>query len=102
MLMERDDNDIKKEALWAVSNTTAMAKPQQFHDLVQKGILRALCNILTFDEPRILLVAIEGIENVLKAGIEHFKTPDGQNPFTIVIDEIGGIDRLEQLQVHKN
>jgi hypothetical protein len=40
--------------------------------LVNKGILRALCSVLTMKEPRILAVALEGIENVLKAGKQFF------------------------------
>jgi len=64
--------EIKKEAVWAVSNCTAAATPQQFHALVEKGIMRALCSVLTMKEPRILAVALEGIENVLKAGKEFY------------------------------
>lgn len=96
-LMQHDDNDIRKEALWAVSNTTAMATPAQFLELVQKGILNALCGIMTFSEPRLLLVAIEGVENVLKAGKAHFGKPECENPFVLVVEEVGGIDKIEQL-----
>ena len=71
-LLIHDDIEIKKEAVWAVSNCTAGSSPQQFHALVSKGILRALCSVLTMKEPRILAVALEGIENVLKAGKQHF------------------------------
>lgn len=71
-LLIHDDIEIKKEAVWAVSNSTAGASSEQFAALVDKGILKALCAVLTMKDPRILAVALEGIENVLKAGKEHF------------------------------
>ena len=72
ILLIHDDVEIKKEAVWAVSNSTAGASTEQFEVLVEKGIMKALCSVLTMKDPRILAVALEGIENVLKAGKEHF------------------------------
>eukprot|EP00350_Pseudokeronopsis_sp_OXSARD2_P000717 CAMPEP_0170544804 /NCGR_PEP_ID=MMETSP0211-20121228/3427_1 /TAXON_ID=311385 /ORGANISM="Pseudokeronopsis sp., Strain OXSARD2" /LENGTH=159 /DNA_ID=CAMNT_0010848545 /DNA_START=1103 /DNA_END=1582 /DNA_ORIENTATION=+ len=71
-LLINDENEIKKEAVWAVSNSTSQAVPQQFFYLVQKGILKGLCAVLAFPEPRVLAVALEGIDNVLKMGKEQF------------------------------
>lgn len=71
-ILIHDDIEIKKEAVWAVSNSTAGASAEQFSILVEKGILKALCSVLSMKDPRILAVALEGIENVLKAGKEHF------------------------------
>jgi len=71
-LLIHDEALIKKEAVWAVSNSTSSATPQQFAQLVEKGILKALVFILTVTDPRILAVALEGIENILKCGKEHF------------------------------
>jgi len=39
---------------------------------VQKGILKSLGSVLKMKEARILAVALEGIENILKSGQEHF------------------------------
>jgi hypothetical protein len=41
-----DDPEIKKEAVWAVSNLTANATFEQFVTLVEKGILNALVTVL--------------------------------------------------------
>jgi len=46
-LLEHDDIEIKKEAVWAVSNSTTEATPQQFKVLVEKGLLKALLSVLT-------------------------------------------------------
>ena len=47
-------------------------------------------------DPRILAVALEGIENVLKAGSEHFMH-NGDNRFAIRLEQEGGIELLEPL-----
>lgn len=67
-----DDNEIKKEAVWAVSNCTASANFQQFVTLVEKGIIKSLLATLKMTEARILAVALEGLDNILKVGKEHF------------------------------
>jgi importin subunit alpha-6/7 len=55
-----------------VSNCTAGATFQQFVALVEKGIIRGLCTVLKMKEARILAVALEGLENVLKSGKSHY------------------------------
>jgi importin subunit alpha-1 len=73
-ILINDDVEIKKEAVWAVSNCTAGASIEQFQLLVQKGILTALSSVLKMREPRILAVALEGIENILRAGKQYYST----------------------------
>ena len=41
--------------------------------------------MLTIKEPRILAVALEGIENVLKAGALHFMV-NGENMFALRLE----------------
>jgi hypothetical protein len=67
-----DDNEIKKEAVWAVSNCTASANFTQFNALVDKGIIKALCSTLKMTEARILAVSLEGLDNILKQGQQHY------------------------------
>ena len=71
-ILLNDDNEIKKEAVWAVSNCTASANFHQFQTLVDRGIIKALLTTLKMNEARSLAVSLEGIENVLKAGMEHY------------------------------
>jgi hypothetical protein len=63
-----DDTEVKKEAVWAVSNCTASASFSQFAALVDKGIIKALLATLKMQEARILAVALEGLENILRSG----------------------------------
>jgi hypothetical protein len=44
------------------------------------------------------MVALEGLDNVLKCGQEHFCTKDGVNQFTTILENEGGLDKIEDLQ----
>jgi len=44
-------------------------------------------------------VALEGIENVLKAGEMEAQASSSTNPYTTFVDEAEGLDKLEHLQV---
>lgn len=56
---------------------------------------------MAFKEARVLAVALEGIDNVLKVGKEHF-TQNGDNQFALMFEQEGGLDKLEELQYHAN
>ncbi len=58
--------DIKKEAAWAISNATSGGRHDQIKYLVGAGAIKPLCDLLTCSDPRIVTVALEGIENILK------------------------------------
>lgn len=58
--------------MWALSNTTQNASVQQYQLLVERQALKALTCCLDFVESRVLIVAMEGIENILKVGQKEF------------------------------
>jgi importin subunit alpha-1 len=68
-----DEQQVKSEAIWALSNTTAMASPAQFGQLVEQGLIRGLGSILKLDNTKMLNVTLEGLRNVLKCGKENFQ-----------------------------
>lgn len=68
MILINDDNEIKKEAIWALSNCTQHATPSQIISLVQKDGLKGFVSTLELVEAKLLMVSLEGIENVLRAG----------------------------------
>jgi len=90
----------KKEVAWSISNATSGGSPEQIRYLVQQGCIKPLCDLLTCNDPRLVTVALEGIENVLKAGKQEELSHGGTNPYTTVVDEAEGIDKLKQLQDH--
>lgn len=70
---------MRKEAVWALSNITQHASREQYEWLVEHGALKALCSVLVMNEPRIIIVALEAIENTFKMGEQSFINQDGQN-----------------------
>jgi importin subunit alpha-6/7 len=70
---------VRKEAVWALSNITQHASRDQYLWLVEHGALKALSSVLVMNEPRILIVALEAIENTFKMGEQSFINKDGQN-----------------------
>eukprot|EP01089_Gocevia_fonbrunei_P017599 TRINITY_DN5756_c0_g7_i1.p1 TRINITY_DN5756_c0_g7~~TRINITY_DN5756_c0_g7_i1.p1 ORF type:complete len:530 (-),score=151.92 TRINITY_DN5756_c0_g7_i1:122-1711(-) len=100
-LLGNAEFDIKKEAAWALSNATSGGSPEQIKYFVSQGCIRPLCDLLTASDARIITVALEGLENILKIG-EHELKITGTNPYTDYIEEADGLDKIEQLQVHQN
>jgi len=98
-LLQHAEFDIKKEAAWAISNTTSGGTPEQIRYLVQQNAIKPLCDLLEYPDARIILVALEGIENILKAGEKDSKTGE---EYTLQVDECNGIDKMEGLQNHEN
>jgi len=65
-LLGNAEFDIKKEAAWAISNATSGGTPDQIKFLVQQGCIPPLCELLNVQDPKIVNVALEGLENILK------------------------------------
>mmetsp|Transcript_9512 Transcript_9512/g.18446 ORF Transcript_9512/g.18446 Transcript_9512/m.18446 type:complete len:523 (-) Transcript_9512:115-1683(-) len=100
-MLETEDFDIRKECAWAISNATSGGDDMQIKYLVDQGCVAPLVNLLDKPDVRIVSVALEGIENILKCG-ERNRNPDGSNPFVTVVEMCGGVDKIEELQKHEN
>jgi len=64
--MQTAEFDIKKEAAWAISNATSGGTAEQIRYLVDCNAIRPLCDLLSVPDVRIVTVALEGLENILK------------------------------------
>lgn len=69
--------------------------------LVDTGCVPPLVHLLDKPDVRIVSVALEGIENILKCGQRNLN-PDSTNPFVAIVEMCGGVDRIEELQKHEN
>jgi importin subunit alpha-6/7 len=67
-LLRASEFDIQKEAAWAVSNATSGGAPEQILYLVHQGAVPPLCALLNVSDVKVVTVALEGLENILKAG----------------------------------
>lgn len=97
--------DIKKEAAWAISNATSGGSDAQIAALVAAGAIEPLCNLLDAQDARIISVALEGLENILKAGerLRGAAADDAVgNQYAEEVEATGGLDKIELLQTHAN
>jgi hypothetical protein len=99
-VLRTDEFNVQKEATWALSNITNNGTKKHTHFLVHKGVLPPLCDILSCNDPRVVLVALEGLDNILKLGQEV--SDEGENRYCDIIEECGGLDKIEDLQRHEN
>eukprot|EP01130_Rhizamoeba_saxonica_P002268 TRINITY_DN12108_c0_g1_i1.p1 TRINITY_DN12108_c0_g1~~TRINITY_DN12108_c0_g1_i1.p1 ORF type:complete len:522 (+),score=116.16 TRINITY_DN12108_c0_g1_i1:38-1603(+) len=99
-LMDTEQFDIKKEASWAISNITSGGTPGQIKYLVSKNVIPVLCNTLTCPDARVVSIAMEALENILKVGIT-LDTGTG-NPFVKEVESYKGNEKLEVLAMHQN
>jgi len=100
-LLQNAEFDIKKEAAWAISNATSGGSPEQIRYLVSQGCIKPLCDLLSAQDSRIISVALEGLENILKVG-QTDRDHTQNNLFATFIEEADGLDKIEKLQKHQN
>lgn len=99
-LMVNDDVNIQKEVIWAIANATASSDDQLMSEMVNRNIVQGLGCGLKLECSRSIFVALEGLENVFKAGLKLYQ--NDFNPYCILAEKCGLVDVLEQLQNHPN
>ncbi|PIO28012.1 hypothetical protein AB205_0066830, partial [Aquarana catesbeiana] len=119
----------RKEAAWAITNATSGGSAEQIKYLVDLGCIKPLCDLLTVMDSKIVQVALNGLENILRLGEQEAKrNGTGINPYCALIEEayevilgVGrlssqndddpprvlsppspGLDKIEFLQSHEN
>jgi len=100
-LLNSAEFDIKKEAAWAISNATSGGTPEQINFLVSQGCVPPLCELLEVQDAKIVTVALEGLENILKTG-EDLKDQNGENPHAMTVEQANGLEKIDNLQQHEN
>jgi hypothetical protein len=87
--------DVRKESAWVVSNVATSGTRAQLVHMVELGAIEPLCGLLDVGEVRIVLVALEALESLLKT--------DGMGAvYAQLVDEAGGVEKLENLQEHED
>jgi hypothetical protein len=94
-----DEWDVRKEAAWVISNLATGGSHEQVFALVKNHkVVPPLCSLLNVQDSKILMVAMDAIEALLKCDV----TSSGLLQVPTMIDEADGLDMLEQLQEHEN
>lgn len=102
-ILSRGDFKTRKEAAWAITNATSGGTPEQVSMLVELGCIPPLCELLTVTDSKIVALALSGLENILRVGqIISKQLPDMINPYASILEECGGLDKIEYLQSHDN
>ena len=100
LLLGQAEFDIRKEVAWCISNATSGGSPEQIKYIVGQGAIPNLVSLLDVAETKIITVALEGLENILKVGEIDAKNNEGVNQHARFIEEAGGLERIENLQRH--
>ena len=58
--------------------------------LVSIGGIKPLCDMLGVQDPRVIQITLEGLENILKVGQLDVEKNGGVNPFAVLVEEAFG------------
>lgn len=89
----------QKESAWIVTNITTGGTTEQVIHLIEKfPILKPYCDLLDTHDASLISIVLKGLENLLKLADKV----GGTASLCLIIEEIGGLDKLEALQNHNN
>uniref|UniRef100_A0A7I2V340 Importin subunit alpha n=3 Tax=Hominidae TaxID=9604 RepID=A0A7I2V340_HUMAN len=113
-LLTHPKEKINKEAVWFLSNITAGNQQQvqavidanlvpmiihlldKVAYLIQQNVIPPFCNLLTVKDAQVVQVVLDGLSNILKMAEDEAETIGN------LIEECGGLEKIEQLQNHEN
>ncbi|KAF4732647.1 hypothetical protein FOZ62_002044 [Perkinsus olseni] len=94
------DYDVRKEAAWTVCNLCSGGSPEQVKYLVDKyPTMAALSSILDIKDTKMVQVALEAFEGILRTGAyEQDKRDSSTNHYVEALEECGALTKIEELQ----
>lgn len=80
----------RKEAAWAITNATSGGTAEQVRYLAEQNCIPPLCELLTVMDVKIIQVALNGLENILRLGEQDAVHNHGVNPYCVLIEQCFG------------
>ncbi|XP_050414688.1 importin subunit alpha-4 [Patella vulgata] len=94
--LSRGEFQTQKEAAWAISNLTISGRKEQVMYVVEQGVIPPFCDLLGVKDTQVVNVVLDGINNILKMSGDEVES------IAQMIEECGGLDKIENLQNHEN
>jgi importin subunit alpha-2 len=88
----------QKEAVWAITNLASGGNVSQVTYLITSGLLGPFCNLLESKDWTCVSVILDGLQYILTVAEEMGEV----DKIALMIEEVGGLDKLEALQTHNN
>ncbi|ESN95565.1 hypothetical protein HELRODRAFT_179343 [Helobdella robusta] len=101
-IMSKAEFKTRKEAAWAITNAASGGSFEQIQYLVNLGCIPPLCDLLGVVDTKIIQLALNGLEHILKAGDLEAKQRGTTHVYPVLIEECYGLDKIEFLQNHEN
>lgn len=100
-ILKYGEMDIKEEAAWALSNICGHKLFDQVQYLVSQGCIQGFCDQLLENDIKLVKVVLDGLNYILETGSNKY-TNLSENIYARLINEYGGFEKIEQLQLHPN
>lgn len=88
--------EVRKEAIWVVSNIATGGTDKHIMSVIEAGAIEAVCSVLDVNDTKMLLVALDAVDNILKLGMKLNKD------YSSFVDEADGLTKIEALQEHES
>lgn len=101
-IMALSEFKTRKEAAWAITNAASGGSLDQIRYFVKVGCIQALCELLMIMDAKIVQLAMNGLEHILKAGQIEAEMNGSTNVYSVLVEDCRGLDKIEYLQSHEN